>query len=207
MTASARHLSRRGLVRAIGASAGLLCASSACAYVDPPGPNALPTKETPRITPKVDGDLVYFNWAGFLDPKVLKGFADEYGVDIVESNFDSMESMQAKLAAGNRYDVIFPSAQWVQKLVAANQLHQIDHSTLENAASIFDHYDHFVDPWYDPGSAHSVPFTMYKTGIAWRKDKLGDLTGSWNDLWNDKADGHTFLLYDRDEVLGMTALL
>ena len=29
---------------------------------------------------------------------------------------------------------------------------------------------------------------MYKTGIAWRKDKLGDeLTGSWRDLWNEEA--------------------
>ena len=67
-------------------------------------------------------------------PKVFKGFEEEYGVKIIESNFDSMESMQAKLAAGNRYDIIFPSAQWVQKLTAANQLRPIDHSTLENAA-------------------------------------------------------------------------
>jgi spermidine/putrescine transport system substrate-binding protein len=79
---------------------------------------------------------------------------------------------------------------------------------LDNAAAIFDYYDYFADPWYDPKSAHSIPFTMYKTGVAWRKDKLGDqLTGSWNDLWNDTANGHTFLLDDRDEVLGMGALL
>ena len=74
--------------------------------------------------------------------------------------------------------------------------------------AIFDHYDYFADPWYDAGSAHSVPFTMYKTGIAWRKDKLGDqLSGSWNDLWNETASGRTFVLDDRDEVLGMAALL
>jgi spermidine/putrescine transport system substrate-binding protein len=49
---------------------------------------------------------------------------------------------------------------------------------------------------------------MYKTGIAWRKDKIGDqLTGSWNDLWDEAAKGHTFILDDRDEVLGMAALL
>ena len=49
---------------------------------------------------------------------------------------------------------------------------------------------------------------MYKTGIAWRKDKLGDeLTGSWDDLWNETAKGKTFVLDDRDEVLGMAALL
>jgi spermidine/putrescine transport system substrate-binding protein len=138
----------------------------------------------------------------------MKGFKAEYGVDIIQSNYDSMEGMQAKLAAGNRYDVIFPSASWVQRLNAANQLYPIDHSTLENAAAIFDHYDYFVDPWYDADSAHSIPFTMYKTGVAWRKDKLGEqLTGSWEDLWNEQASGRTFLLDDRDEVLGMGALL
>jgi spermidine/putrescine transport system substrate-binding protein len=204
MTARASYLSRRRLLQVAGVQAALLGGASACAYVSPPGPAAVPTR---KITPKVDGDLVYFNWADYVHPKVLKGFKSEYGVNIIQSNFDSMEGMQAKLSAGNRYDIIFPSAQWVQKLNAANQLYPIDHSVLKNAASIFDYYDYFTDPWYDPGSAHSIPFTMYKTGIAWRKDKLGDLSGSWNDLWNEKAKGHTFLLDDRDEVLGMAALL
>lgn len=199
----ASYLSRRGLLTAAGASAALLGAG--CSYTDPPKAEPAPTK---AIKKEVDGDLVYFNWADYVHPKVMKGFKAEYGVDIIESNYDSMESMQAKLAAGNRYDIIFPSAAWVQKLNAANQLYPIDHSSLDNAAAIFDHYDYFADPWYDAESAHSIPFTMYKTGVAWRKDKLGEqLTGSWEDLWNDAAQGHTFLLDDRDEVLGMGALL
>ena len=139
---------------------------------------------------------------------MFEGFQNEYGVKVIQSNFDSMESMQAKLAAGNRYDIIFPSAQWVQKLVAANQLRTIDPSTLKNAPLIFDHYPYFADPWYDQRSAHSIPFSMYKTGIAWRKDKLGEtLTGSWSDLWNETSKGRTFVLDDRDEVLGMLSLL
>jgi spermidine/putrescine transport system substrate-binding protein len=199
----ASYLSRRGLLTAAGASAALLGAGGS--YTDPPKAEPAPTK---AIKKAVDGDLVYFNWAEYVHPKVMKGFKAEYGVDIVESNYDSMESMQAKLAAGNRYDIIFPSAAWVQKLTAANQLYPIDHSSLDNAAAIFDHYDYFADPWYDAKSAHSIPFTMYKTGVAWRKDKIGDqLTGSWEDLWNEAAKGHTFILDDRDEVLGMAALL
>lgn len=47
---------------------------------------------------------------------------------------------------------------------------------------------------------------MYKTGIGWRRDRLGDLTGSWDDLWNDQAKGKVFVLDDRDEVLGLGAL-
>jgi len=194
-------LSRRGFLLASATAAAL--GSTGCAYQSSDAPKA----DATPVQPKIDGDLVYFNWAEYVHPKVFKGFQEEYGVKIIESNYDSMEGMQAKLAAGNRYDIIFPSALWVKKLAAANRLHTIDPSTLQNAANIFDHYDYFADPWYDAKSAHSIPFTMYKTGIAWRKDKLGDLSGSWEDLWNEKSRGKTFLLDDRDEVLGMAALL
>ena len=193
---------RRFLLGTAGVAA--LLATPSCAYMNPK-PNEANTKP---VEPKIDGDLVYFNWADYVDPSVFEGFSNEYGVKVIQSNFDSMESMQAKLSAGNRYDIIFPSAQWVQRLVAANQLHTIDPSTLKNAPLIFDYYPYFANPWYDERSAHSMPFTMYKTGIAWRKDKLGEnLTGSWSDLWNETSKGRTFVLDDRDEVLGMLSLL
>lgn len=196
-------LSRRRFLLG-SAAVGALLTVPGCAYMTP---EVSPAAMEP-VEPKIDGDLVYFNWADYVEPSVFEGFQNEYGVKVIQSNFDSMESMQAKLAAGNRYDIIFPSAQWVQKLVAANQLRTIDPSTLTNAPLIFDHYATFADPWYDAGSAHSIPFSMYKTGIAWRKDKLGEtLSGSWSDLWNETSKGRTFVLDDRDEVLGMLALL
>jgi spermidine/putrescine transport system substrate-binding protein len=102
--------------------------------------------------------------------------------------------------------VIFPSAKWTQRLSQAGKLHRIDRGTLVNGAGIFANYTYFDSPWYDPQSAHSVPFSMYKTGIGWRRDKLGDLTGSWEDLWNATAKGRTYVLDDRDEALGMAAL-
>lgn len=198
------ELSRRrvlGLAVGVGTAVGL----GGCGLMGDDTTKAAARKE---VKAEIDGDLVYFNWADYLDPSVFKGFSEKYGVKIIKSNYDSMESMEAKLRAGNRYDVIFPSAGWVEKLVAANKLLKIDHSQIPNASRIFDHYPTFADPWYDANSAHSIPFTMYKTGIAWRKDKLGDqLSGSWKDFWNAKAKGKTFLLDDRDEVLGMAALL
>ncbi len=198
------NLNRRRFLLGSASLAAAVLAVPGCAYMTPTAQQV----DTPPVVPKIDGDLVYFNWADYVDPTVFEGFQNEYGVKVIQSNFDSMESMQAKLAAGNEYDIIFPSAQWVQKLVAANRLHTIDPATLKNAPLIFDYYPNFADPWYDPKSAHSIPFSMYKTGIAWRKDKLGEnLSGSWSDLWNDKSKGRTFVLDDRDEVLGMLALL
>jgi spermidine/putrescine transport system substrate-binding protein len=188
----------------LGAALAGAGALSGCGFMPQ---DAAATVEQPTVEPRVDGPLVYFNWAEVADPEVLNGFTAEYGVDVIQSNFDSMESMVAKLAAGNRYDVIFPSDKFAQRLIRAGQLYRLDHQRLPNSADIFDHYAYFADPWYDPKSAHTVPYSMYKTGIGYRKDKLGDqLSGSWADLWDPRADGVKFLLDDRDEVLGLGAL-
>ncbi|MFF3687198.1 spermidine/putrescine ABC transporter substrate-binding protein [Streptomyces sp. NPDC002187] len=196
-------LSRRAFLRT-GAAASLGLAAAGCGFL-PEAPAPADSDEPIKVRP--DGDLVYFNWADFVDPAVFAGFEKEYGVKVIQSNFDSMEGMVAKLNAGNRYDIIFPTAKWAERLTAGNRLRRIDHSRLRHADSVFGRYDYFADPWYDKDSAHTVPFTMYKTGIGWRKDKIGDdLTGSWDDLWNNRAKGRVFVLDDRDEVLGMAAL-
>ena len=70
------------------------------------------------IAKKVDGDLVYFNWSEYIDPALIKGFEKRYGVKVRESNFDSMSAMMAKLRSGIDYDVIFPTAEYAQRLIA-----------------------------------------------------------------------------------------
>ncbi|MGW1767890.1 polyamine ABC transporter substrate-binding protein [Streptomyces sp. NPDC002073] len=195
---------RRSFLRA-GTAAALALTAAGCGFASDGGADAKAAVETP-VEVKVDGDLVYFNWADFVDPAVFEGFEKEYGVKVVQSNYDSMEGMAAKLNAGNRYDIIFPTAKWAQRLAAGGRLRRIDHARLRNADAVFGGYDYFADPWYDRRSAHTVPFTMYKTGIGWRRDRLGDLTGSWDDLWNEKAKGKVFVLDDRDEVLAIGAL-
>ena len=146
-----------------------------------------------------DGDLVYFNWAEYLEPKLIKAFEKEYGVKVRESNFDSMQGMMSKLRSGNRYDVIFPTSEWVDRLRKANQLMRIDLAQLPNSATV---YDSFGAPWYDPDGDHTLPYAMYASGIIYRADKITDMTGSWNDMGNPSSDGRAYLLDDFQEVIG-----
>jgi len=86
-----------------------------------------PKKATEKLVKaEPDGDLVYFNWSEYLEPKLFKKFEKQFGVKVRESNFDSMQGMMAKLRSGNRYDLIFPGAEWVDRLRKANQLLKID---------------------------------------------------------------------------------
>src|SRR4051794_9689114 len=127
----------------------------------------------------------------------MKKFEQTYGVKVRESNFDSMQGMMAKLRSGNRYDLIFPTAEWADRLIKANQLLRLDLGQVPNADGV---YDYFAKPWYDPAADHTVPYAMYASGLIYRTDKI-ELTGSWNDFGEDKAKGRVYLLDDYQEVL------
>jgi spermidine/putrescine transport system substrate-binding protein len=162
------------------------------------------TKSSKKATEKVvkaepDGDLVYFNWSEYLEPKLIKAFEKQYGVKVRESNFDSMQGMMAKLRSGNRYDLIFPSSEWVDRLRKANQLLRIDQSQIPNAATV---YDYFGKPWYDPKADHTVPYALYASGIIYRADKIKDMSGSWNDIGLASGQKKSYLLDDFQEVIG-----
>ncbi len=146
----------------------------------------------------MDGDLFYFNYSQYINPALVKEFEERYDVRVIESYFDSMEGMLAKLRAGNAYDVMFPTAEYVQRLIQQEQVLRIPRDKLENLDNIYSYFD---DPWYDPDSAHSVPYSLYITGIGYRADLLDNMTGSWDDLANEEAAGRIYVLDDYQEAL------
>ena len=152
-----------------------------------------------RIPARPDGDLVYFNYSEYIEPSLLTGFEKRYGVKVRQSYFDSMPGMLSKMRAGNRYDVIFPTSDYVARMIRANLLLDLPRHRLRHAGALYGYFD---DPPYDPASRHTVPYSVYCTGICWRSDKVGGMTGSWNDLSNPAGKGKTFMLDDFEECVG-----
>jgi spermidine/putrescine transport system substrate-binding protein len=186
-------MDRRELILA---GAGLALAG--CGVGDSGGGSKKATEKA--IAKKIDGDLVYFNWSEYLDPAVIKGFEKRHGIKVRQSYFDSMPAMMSKLRAGIAYDVIFPTAEYAQRLIQGNQLRRIDRDKLKNADSVYPAFD---SPWYDKSSDHTTPYTMYATGLGYRADVVKDMTGSWRDLGDADPAGKTFLLDDFQEGIGM----
>jgi spermidine/putrescine transport system substrate-binding protein len=152
-----------------------------------------------------DGDLQFFNWAQYMNPKILTGFEKEYKVKVQQTYFANMQGMLAKLRAGVKYDVTFPEADYADQLVQANYLLPLDDSAIPNLKFVA---KPFQNPWYDANAKHSVPYAIWTTGIFWNKKTLGPMTGSWNDLWTNtaKTKGKLWLLDDMKEVIGMSLL-
>jgi spermidine/putrescine transport system substrate-binding protein len=156
------------------------------------------------VVPKIDGDLLIYNWAQYMDPALKKGFSEKYGVEVNETNFDNLEAMVIKLRSGAQYDLIFPSSEYVYRLRNEGLLAQFDRSLLRNSDKVSSFFD---SPWYDPNSEFSLPYTYYTTGIAWRDDIVKGMTGSWNDLTNPDGAGRMFILDDFQEAIGEANLI
>ena len=78
-----------------------------------------------------------------------------------------------KLGAGGRYDIICPSAEYADRLDKAKGLLHDSTATRsqQRAEDLVPIYD---DGWWDPGRRHTVPYTYYTTGIAWRRQIVSD---------------------------------
>jgi len=156
------------------------------------------------IKPKIDGDLLIYNWAQYMDPALKSEFAEKYGVEVQEVNFDNLEAMVIKLRSGASYDLIWPSTEYVARLNNEGLIARFDRELLRNNKNISPFYD---SPWWDPDNDLSVPYAYYTTGIAWRNDIVSGMKGSWNDLVNPDADGKMFILDDFQEAIGQANLL
>ena len=201
------EINRRDFLRgatALGLGASAAAIAAACGSTSLTASNPA-TTPSPLIYPKaeIDGDLTLFNWAQYMSQDIIDAFAAKYNVKVNTPYFDNMEDMLTKLNSGEHYDLTFPTGDYAVNLVKAGVLTPIDHSALTNWGDV---PAYFNDPWYDPKGNYSVPYALWTTGIMWRTDKVGDLSGSWSDFWNKLGQYHDkmFLLYDYQEVLGMS---
>ena len=201
MRALERRIGRRDLLQN-GAAMALIAGLAGCGVGNASSGSKEDTEKP--IAKKVDGDLLYFNYSEYIDPALVKGFEKKYGVQVRESYFDSMSAMTAKLRAGIAYDLIFPSGEYVQRLISGNLLRRIDRDKIKNIDTV---YDYFANPWYDKDSEHSTPYGMYATGLGYRADKVTGMTGSWRDLGDVDSDDKSFLLDDYQECIGMANLV
>jgi spermidine/putrescine transport system substrate-binding protein len=142
----------------------------------PNNPVTLPVTADPipTSTPIESGTLRVYNWSDYMYKKVLKAFEDQYDVKVEWTTFTNMEEGIQKLVAGQvEADVFFPTTDYVRRLVASDLLQPLNHELIPNMANVWPVFSD-PGPWYDLGWNYTVPYTIYTTGVAYRRDRIDD---------------------------------
>jgi spermidine/putrescine transport system substrate-binding protein len=214
-----------GALAALAGADPLISAANALGAGTPLGPGGIPlARRDHPVTLPLYGDnkaissgrhhekgtLQIFNWSAYINPAVLKDFGKKYGVPTPRvTTFENEEEALAKLTSGSvRFDIWFSTVDYLAKSVAGKLIQPVNQSYLPNLKANI--WPSLVNPYYDRGSRYTVPYTVYTTGIAWRRDKLkkgpSSYANPYDVLWHTKAPGKVAILDDQREALGMALL-
>ena len=123
------------------------------------------------LAPAQERVVNVYNWSDYIDPKVLSDFTKETGIRVVYDTYDSNETLETKLLAGKTdYDVVVPSATFLQRQIQAGVYQKLDKSKLPNAKGLWPEVMARLAV-YDPGNQYAVNYMWFTTGIAYNVQK------------------------------------
>jgi spermidine/putrescine transport system substrate-binding protein len=225
--------SRRGFLRqgataglALGAAGGIGSFLEACGSTSPTnaGPltsNGIPLPRPNRpvtwpifkdnqpiksgLAPEQNATLRVFNWVAYINPQCMKDFGKKYNCKVELTTFENMDDAMAKLRTGQlNFDVFFPTIDVMGELVEGKMIQPLNHSYIPNITQA---WSDFQDPFYDGKWQYTVPYTIYTTGIAWRKDHVAEnpytLANPWAMPWQSKYKGKVAILDDARESISL----
>ena len=82
--------------------------------------------------------LNVYNWSDYVEPTVIEAFTKETGIKVRYDTFDSNETLETKLLAGKSgYDVVVPTAYFLERQIKAGVFQKLDKSKLKNLGNIW----------------------------------------------------------------------
>src|ERR1700749_491854 len=155
----------------------------------------------PGLAAERGATLQVYIWEAYINQDVVNPFAKKYKCKVQLTTFNTMDEALAKLRSGLTYDVLVGATPDVLGQIVEGQLAQpLNHSYIPNISQAWADY---TNPFYDAGWQYTVPYTIYTTGITWRKDKVhenpGAMANPWAMPWQPKYRGRVAILDDYRE--------
>ena len=118
-----------------------------------------------------------YNWSDYIDEELLEKFEAETGLDLIYDVFDSNEVLETKmLAGGSGYDVVVPTADFLQRQISAGAFQKLDKSKLPNMDNMWDVIEARTDQ-YDPGNEYAINYMWGTTGLGVNVGKVTEILG------------------------------
>jgi spermidine/putrescine transport system substrate-binding protein len=158
------------------------------------------------LAPEQNATLRLFNWVAYINPQCLTDFGKKYHCKVEVTTFENMDVALAKLRSGQHlgFDVFFPTVDVMAQLVYGKLIQPINHSYIPNITQA---WPDFTNPFYDGKWQYTVPYTIYTTGIAWRKDHVDEnpyaMANPWAMPWQAKYKDKVAILDDARESISL----
>jgi putrescine transport system substrate-binding protein len=119
----------------------------------------------------------FYNWSNYIAPGVLEDFTRETGIKVVYDTFDANETLETRLLAGKSgYDVVVPTAYFLQRQIRAKVFQKLDQSKLPNLANAWPVVTDRL-AIYDPGNQYAVNYMWGTTGIGYNVKMVQKILG------------------------------
>jgi len=118
-----------------------------------------------------------YNWSDYIDGKVLEDFTKETGIKVQYDTFDANETLETKLLAGKSgYDVVVPTAYFLERQIKAGVFQKLDKSKLQNLGNVWPDIARRL-AIYDPGNQYAVSYMWGTTGIGYNVNAMRERLG------------------------------
>ena len=154
------------------------------------------------------GTLKLYNYAEYINPDTIAAFEDEYDVKVEITTFTTMDEAVEKLRTGSaEVRRVLPytrrDRQGRRGQAAPADQPVLHHQLRERVARA-------PGPVLRQGSLYTVPYTLYTTGVAFRRDRVATppaaLENGYDILWDPAYKGRIYILNDDREALGMALI-
>ncbi len=219
---SRRQALRRGLAAALLAGGGASLLDACAPYLVGPNNIPLPRPSNPvtwpvsdkpiasGLAPETGATLQVYNWVAYINQAVVNNFAKKYKCKVEITTFNTMDEALAKLRSGLKFDVFMGvTVDVLGVLIESKLIQPLNHSYLTNISQA---WPDFLNPFYDQGWRYTVPYTIYTTGISWRKDLVKEnpyaLANPWRDMFfQPKYKGKIAILDDYREGISLGLMM
>jgi len=193
-------------VRTVLTAAAIVLAVAACGKKE-----VAEQAQQPGAAAQEEKILHVFNWSDYIPEDTVPNFEKQSGIKVTYDVFDSNDVLETRLLAGNSgFDLVVPSASFLERQIKAGVFQKIDKSQIPNLKN--------MDPdimsrvgLHDPNNEYAVPYLWGTTGIGYNEDKIKKILGdarpdSWNYIYDPKLvakfkDCGLSLLDAPDEIL------
>jgi putrescine transport system substrate-binding protein len=119
----------------------------------------------------------FYNWSNYMAPGVLEDFTRETGIKVIYDTFDANETLETRLLAGKSgYDVVVPTAYFLQRQIKAKVFQKLDKAKLPNLANAWPFVAQHLAT-YDPGNLYAANYMWGTTGIGYNVKTVQKIFG------------------------------